>query len=323
MRDLLQSFKWCSIAARRLTGESAQLQSREIQQKLCEQLLRKMGCGVSRVRPPSSDVFSWIRRHMPLQRQTRIASALIPARFWYGFALAVSRWQGRLVDALGGNGALSEAMMRDHWLRELSFHGAFPIPWRLHGREVLDEYAVPGPVLYYNTHLPMVEIPLRVLMELGYPMPVPVADPGRIVDDEGYIIAGMPERVPAVAANSHVLARLRTLLTRGTPVACLADNELGGELFLNPLRLAARLRVPVLFCWAELAGDGIIDVTFRAAPHPFCETEAAIQENLQFLRELSRRVLGKLGASVPEPVAPVPVLGGDDARAHERLRGSG
>lgn len=282
-----------------------------------------MGVASSRVRLRSSHVFGWIKRQMPLSRQVRVATAVVPRRFWYRVALAVSRWQGGLINALGGSGALSEAMMRDHWLRELSFHGAFPIPWRLHGREVLDQYAVPGPVLYYNTHLPMVEIPLRVLMELGYPMPVPVADPGRIIDHERYIIAGMPERVPAVPANSHVLARLRTLLSRGTPVVCLADNEFGGELFVNPLRLAAKLRVPVLFGWAELGDDGIIDVTFRAAPHPLCETEAAIEENLQFLRELSRRVLRSLGAAVPEPVAPISVLAVDDARSPQPLRRSG
>ncbi|HEY4010513.1 MAG TPA: hypothetical protein VGM11_10215 [Acidobacteriaceae bacterium] len=213
----------------------------------------------------------------------------------FRFALAASRWQGRLTTALGGDGALTQAMMRDHWLRELTFHGAFPVPWRLHGRDVLDRYAVPGPVLYYTSHLPMLDVPLRVVMEIGYPVPVPVADPGRLINGERYVVAGMDKRIAAVPASGQVLARMRTLLLRGTSVVCLADSEFGGELFTNPLRLTARMRIPVILVWAELAADGVVDVTFEAAPHPFCDSEQAIAENLAYLRGVNDRVLRSLG----------------------------
>jgi hypothetical protein len=231
---------------------------------------------------------------MPLSRQARIASAVIPAALRFRFALTASRCQGRLTSALGGNGALTEALMRDHWLRELTFHGAFPVPWRLHGRDVLDRYAVPGPVLYYTTHLPMLEIPLRVVMEIGYPVPVPVADPGRLVDHERYVVPGMPAPIPAIPVSGHVLARMRTLFLQGTSVVCLADSEFGGELFTNPLRLTARLRVPVVLVWAELATDGVVDVTFEAAPHPLCESDEALAENLEYLQAINRGVLRSL-----------------------------
>lgn len=240
---------------------------------------------------------------LPLSRQARLASAVIPSSLRFRFALAVSRWHGRIAGKLGGNGALTEALMRDHWLRELTFHGAFPVPWRLHGRDVLDRYVVPGPVLYYTMHLPMVEVPLRVVMEIGYPVPVPVADPGRIEGDR-YVVAGMAQRIPAIPANGHVLARMRTLLLQGTSVVCLADNEFGGELFTNPLRLTARLRVAVILVWAELAPDGVIDVTFEPAPHPFCETEEAIANNLAYLRQVNDRILGSLGIALKNAQAP-------------------
>jgi hypothetical protein len=232
---------------------------------------------------------------MPLSRQARIASALLPSRLHFRFALAASRWQGRLIARWGGNGALTEALMRDHWLRELTVHGPFPIPMRVHGLEVMDTYSVPGPVLYCATHLPLGEIPLRVPMEFGYPVPIPVADRGRVLKQERYLVAGMAERIPALPVSPYVLARMRTLLLRGQPVVCLADGEFGGELSANPLRLAARLRVPVIFSWAELAPDRVIDVTFRLAPHPLCETEEAIAENVAFLQEITERVLRSLG----------------------------
>ncbi len=236
-----------------------------------------------------------LKRKLPLSRQARIAAALLPASSHFRFALSASRWHGRLSKTMGGNGSLTEALMRDHWLRELTLHGPFPVPWRLHGRDVLDRYVVPGPVLYYTMHLPMLDIPLRVVMELGYPVPVPVADPGRLVEHERYVVPGMAERIRAVPVSGHVLARMRTLLAQRTSVVCLADNEFGGNLFTNPLRLAARLRVPVILVWAELAPDGIVDVTFQPAPHPLCETEGQIEENVAYLRTVNDRVLRSLG----------------------------
>lgn len=187
--------------------------------------------------------------------------------------------------------------MRDHWLREMTFHGGFPIPWRLHGRDVLDRYAVPGPVLYSTLHLPLVDVPLRVSMELPYPTPVPIADPGRIVDGNGYVVPGMAKRIPALPASGHALARMRTVLQNGTSVVCLADSQFGGELFTNPMRLTGRLHVPVVFVWAELASDDVVEAHFELAPHPYCETDEAIASNLSRLRQINDRILESLGVT--------------------------
>jgi len=242
-----------------------------------------------------------LKRTLPLSRQVRIAAAVVPVSMRFRFALAASRWQGRLTRAIGGNGALTEALMRDHWLRELTLHGPFPIPWRLHGREVLDRYAVPGPVLYCTTHIPLAEFPMRTLLECGYPVPIPVADPGRIVGSGEYLITGMAERVAAIPVSGHVLARMRTLLLQGKTVVCLADSQFGGEFSANPLRLLGRLHVPMIFVWAELAADGVVEVTFQQPPHPYCETEQAIEENLAVLRDVNDRILRGLGFTPRSP----------------------
>jgi hypothetical protein len=192
--------------------------------------------------------------------------------------------------------------MRDHWLRELTFHGGFPIPWRIQGRDVLEHYAALGPVLYCSTHLPLTEVQLRVLLDLGY-VPVPLADPGRMNGDR-YVVPGIAEPIPALAVNFHVLARMRSLLRQGTSVVCLADSEFAGPLSPKALRLAGRMGVPVIFSWAELAADHVIEVTFRPAPHPLCRNEQEIAENLEFLYGITSRILGTLGVPPPPRVAP-------------------
>ena len=243
-----------------------------------------------------SSVISRLKKMLPLSRQVKILARLIPARFWFRCALLSSHLQGRIAQRTGGNGKLTELVMRDHWLREFTERGRFPVPIRLRGREVLDEFLPHGPVLYCPIHVGMSDIPLRFLAEHGYPVPVPVADSGRMVGGELYPVMGMNLSIPALGAGPHALARVRTVLLHGTSVACLADRDYLDERFnANPVRLAARMRVPLIFPWATLAKDGVIDCEFRAAPHPYGESEAAIEENLNALRQIREGILASLG----------------------------
>ncbi len=98
--------------------------------------------------------------------------------------------------------------------------------------------------------------------------------------------------------------RARTILLDGRSVAYMADtNALDEVLNANPMRLARRLGVPVIFTWGQLADNGTIDVIVQPAPHPLCENEAAINENLNVLAGIKADILGSLGlASFEEAV---------------------
>ncbi len=207
--------------------------------------------------------------------------------------MAVARAQGRIVARMGGNGPFTTALMLDFWLRELSFGGPFPIPYRVTGAEVVRS---PGAKLYTWTHLPLTELPLRVGLEQGGEPPAVVADPGNIVNGGEVLVLGWKGRVEALRANDPLLLlRVRSRLAQGRSVVFLADQFLGGPLSDVPLRLAARLRVPVVFQWAELAPDDVVEVAFCQAPHPGHEAEAALEANLAFLREHNRAALRRLG----------------------------
>ena len=243
-----------------------------------------------------SSAISRLKQMLPLSRQARIFARLVPARYWFQCALHCSSLQGRIAEKMGGNGKLTELVMRDHWLREFTDRGRFPVPTRVAGREVLDEYLPRGPVLYCTMHVGMSDILLRFVVEQGYPVPVPIADSGRMVSKERYPVLGMNLPILALQAGPHVLARARTLLLRGTSVACMADRDYMDDQFnANPLRLAARMGVPIIFMWATLATDGVIDAEFRAAPHPYCENEAAVDDNLTALRDVRDEILASLG----------------------------
>jgi hypothetical protein len=201
-----------------------------------------------------------------------------------------------LTEALaGGNRALTEAILLDNWLQELTFSGAYPIPWRAVRVDGLESGDPMKGVLYCWTHLPLFSMPLHASIEMGYPTPLIVADPGNIFEDNEFMVPGQTVRARAIPATLHVLMRIRTILQEGGAVACLADAELGGPISSNVLRIAGQTGARVVFQWAERQPDGVIDVYFINAPRPLNESEEDIEANLEFLRVENRRILDSLG----------------------------
>jgi len=243
----------------------------------------------------------WLASLLNLQKQVRLLTIVLPSRYWYPAALKICKLQGALNGLLGGNRVLTEAVMLDHWLWELTVVGPFPIPWTLKGSEVI---AVPnekvGSICCW-IHEPLVEFPLRPWVEGGYPDLTVVADQGRIVDLDQLLVAGLQKRLTAIPANRYALGRARRTLQEGMPIVCLADTHMGGPLIPLVLQLAGRVGARVMFQWAVRHPDGTIEVTFINAPRPYCENEEAVQENLAFLRAAQKRALDRLGLTDRNP----------------------
>jgi hypothetical protein len=207
------------------------------------------------------------------------------------------RLQGALSGALGGNRVLTEAVMLDHWLWELTAVGPYPIPWTVTGAEIIESADPQIGTLYCWVHEPLAEFPLRPYLERGYREPMIVADRGRIIGVDQLMVAGLQQRVTAIPANRYALGRAQRSLREGVPVVCLADAQLGGTLYPLVLQLAGRVGARVVFQWAKRRPDGTIEVTFANPPHSKCDTEEAVRENLAFLRAAQQRALAALGLS--------------------------
>ena len=256
----------------------------------------RTGPDFSMLTAPTLRLLKRLATQLPLNRQAAIVARLLPRGLWYRAALAIARAQGRLVERMGGNRALTTELMLDYWLRELSFSGPYPIPYRSHGMEIC---LTPGPKLFSWTHLPLTEVPMRLYFEGGGAPVVVVCDAGNIVGDNEFQVFGWAERMEAVLADSHLVSRVVRTLRSGKSVVYLVDAFLGGPISDVPVRLAGRLRVPLIFQWTELADDGTLDVTYREAPCPYSRTEEEIAENIAFLRESRARTLTRLGWGVP------------------------
>ena len=233
--------------------------------------------------------------YLPLHRQAALVAGVLPRAAWYAAALRIARAQGALVERMGGNGALSTVLMLDHWMRELSFHGTYPFPYRTQGLELS---LAPGPKILCWTHVPLVEVALRALLDAGGAPVAVVSDPGKIVGDNGFQVFGWAERMEALPADSTLLSRVKRTIRSGKSVIFLADPYLGGPMSDAPVRMAGMLRVPLLFQWPELQPDGSFEVFCREPPFLVPRTEAEVAANVAFLREARDRKLRELGWGV-------------------------
>ncbi len=187
--------------------------------------------------------------------------------------------------------------MLDNWMRELTFHGPFSIPWQASDLSNLASGRPGCGTLFSSTHLPHFEMLLPVLAAAGRPIDLVVADPGKIVDGDQFLMMGRKERVKAISANQGALLKVRTALAQGKSVVCLADSEIFGTLSPQALQVAALVNASVNFWWAKRQADGTICMTVQAAPYPQCETDEQIDENLAFLRMMNKKTLAELGVS--------------------------
>jgi hypothetical protein len=92
--------------------------------------------------------------------------------------------------------ALTEAIVLDNWLQELTFSGAYPIPWRAMRVDGLEKGDPTQGVLYCWTHLPLFSMPLYASIEMGYETPLIVADPGNIYGDGEFVVPGQTKAGP-------------------------------------------------------------------------------------------------------------------------------
>jgi hypothetical protein len=224
-----------------------------------------------------------------------MVTLLVPRRHWYRMAVRMSRLHARMTEVMGGNRALTEALVLDSWLQELTLSGAYPIPWRAVKMDGLENGDATRGVLYCWTHLPLFRMPLYASIEMGYETPLVVADPGNMDENNEIMVPGQTKRAPAVATSSHVLMKIRATLQEKGSVACLADTELGAPISPTVLRIAGQAGARMVFQWAERQRDGVIDIYFINAPRPWNESEEDIEMNMEFLRVENRRILSSLG----------------------------
>jgi hypothetical protein len=239
---------------------------------------------------------------------------LLPRRWWYPALWRISRVEAVLIWPILHLGSFRMDHRRsaplvwilNHWIRRIiSVKGEFPIPVRVKGSELIHNlYGSPRGAVVCSGHVPLIDICLQYLMQMGCPPTLTVAAPEAFIESR-IPLWGKPA-LPGVPSGHAVLLKVRTVLRRGGFVAALVDHNSGETYSPNLFRVVQLTGAKVVFTIPELRANGDIDIEFFLPPDPSCQTEESICLNLRVLQSRVDHVLRR--TPPPEkPTPPVPV----------------
>jgi hypothetical protein len=259
-------------------------------------------------------ILTYAKKVLTIQRRAHLFQLIVPRRFWFSIVLAHSQCHAKIARMAGYlECARYESGCVDRWLEQLTFHGPFPIRYRVDGawhlqKTLRDEAGL----LLCTVHLPLTTVMMRACVDLGAAPDFVIAAPHNINQKGQWMPAGVAEGIKAISPGSGTIKKARTVLCDGGRFASMLDEDVGTPLRPALMRLAGSVRARVILCWAAMDATRTIVVTFKTAPHPIPDTEEKVAANLAVLDELRQHVLaglrGQYWGSEPEPLRQPPLL---------------
>ena len=162
---------------------------------------------------------------------------------------------------------------------------AFSIPYEFKSNQV----SVNQGTLYCSTHLPLIEVGIKALIENNFPIEVAIA--AKPLEDSTISILGMEDNFPVIKSDSSVLLKTKTLLSKGSSVYVLIDRLELNDVSPNSLKICRISAAKTVFVFTKLDKKGVIQCWLEEAPFPNCATDGEIQENLEYLKRISLEIM--------------------------------
>jgi len=223
--------------------------------------------------------------------------ALLPRNWWYPVLWRISRAQAVFIwpflqftsYRFDNRRCVPVVWMLNHWIYRLATaKGPFPIPIRIKGSEVIHSlYRNPTGGVLCSAHVPLLDLCLHSLIELGCP---PAAVIGDSELESSFPVWGRLA-LPGIRSGQAVLLKVRTVLRNGGYVAALVDLNWTKTYSPNLFRVVQLAGAQAVFVIPELRPNGDIDIEFFLPPDPWCQTEQSIGENLEMLQSRVDRLL--------------------------------
>jgi len=161
----------------------------------------------------------------------------------------------------------------------------FHIPYNFNSPEIKKENGI----LYCATHLPLMKVCLKAMIENHYPFDAAIA--WNTSSDNKIAIWGMKEKHAAIKASDvNVLLKTKTLLLNSGSVFLMLDDHENKGYSSNGLKLCQITRSKITFCFAKLNRNGMISTWIEPAPFPYCNTDAEIEENIAYLKQKTNQI---------------------------------
>ncbi len=165
----------------------------------------------------------------------------------------------------------------------------FHIPSTLTGEQYLGGYE--NGIIICTVHLPLIKVGVANLMNNGFVIDAAIA--GKPTDDGFMSVWGSLVRIPVIVADVNSLIRVKSLLQNNKSIGLMVDSFFQKPISPNIFRLASKIGAKVVFLYAYLREDGLIETTIELPPYPFSRNEVEVEANINAIKNGLNSVLGK------------------------------
>ena len=163
---------------------------------------------------------------------------------------------------------------------------SFHIPYHFNSPEIKKENGI----LYCATHLPLMKVCLKAMIENEYSFDAAIA--WNTSSDNKIAIWGMKEKHAALkASDKNVLLKTKTLLLNNRSVFLMLDDHENKGYSSNGLKLCQITKSKIAFCFTRLNKNGTILTWMEPAPFPNCTTDREIEENIAYIKHKTNQIL--------------------------------
>ncbi len=149
----------------------------------------------------------------------------------------------------------------------------------------------PHGLMLVCTHLPLVKVALRYLVETGNAPDFALAKAGNMRYNNEMAVWGINERIPVVTTDSFVLQKARTLLRQGKTLVVMVDKTLGAAYSPNVFKLAETVNADIAFVQSSLSKNGVIHVGFVESQWNGTIVDSKTEMQMQELYDITAEIL--------------------------------
>lgn len=162
----------------------------------------------------------------------------------------------------------------------------FHIPYTISG---LDHLNADCGIILCTVHIPLVKVALRGLIENEIQIASAIVGKAPILN--AMSVWGITNKIPIITRNPFSLLKAKKVLEQKGKVVLMIDNSKTHVYSPNIMKLCGKIDAKVVFFFAELNAQNVIETYFIEAPFSRCRNEEEIKENLLFLRKKHDKIL--------------------------------
>jgi hypothetical protein len=161
----------------------------------------------------------------------------------------------------------------------------FPIAYNIDGTDALSHTSG---LIICTVHLPLIKVGIRAVLDQKYIIDAAIV--AESLPDNQIGFWGITQKVPAFSRDRFVLLKAKSILNKNGVILLMIDNGDNSYYSPNVMHLCQLTKSKVVFLFAELNREGVVDVNIVNAPFPHCETPHQIEKNIDFMKQKTEEI---------------------------------